>query len=120
MTNPKYLSTVDELDNLVVLSPHERKEMEAVCEKFPFRANDYYLSLIDWKDRQDPLRRIVVPDPAELDGGGMLDPSHEKDYTKKPGLSKISHHFTPPCPPTAPRKPQKRPQKPFQSSLLAI
>jgi lysine 2,3-aminomutase len=86
MTNPKYLSTVDELDNLVGLSPNERKEMEAVCEKFPFRANDYYLSLIDWKDRQDPLRRIVVPDPAELDGGGMLDPSHEKDYTKKPGL----------------------------------
>jgi len=82
----KYLHSVDELDNFVGLEPKERQDMETVCETFPFRANDYYLSLIDWKDRHDPLRRIVIPDPRELKGGGCLDPSCEKDYTKLPSL----------------------------------
>ena len=84
--NPRYIHSIDELDNLVGLEPKERQDMETVCETFPFRANDYYLSLIDWKDRHDPLRRIVIPDPRELKGGGCLDPSCEKDYTKLPGL----------------------------------
>jgi KamA family protein len=84
--NPKYLSTISELDNLVGLASKERDAMETVSEKFPFRSNEYYLSLIDWKDDRDPLRRIVIPDPAELNGGGCLDPSCEKDYTRKPGL----------------------------------
>ena len=83
---PSYLNSIDELDNLVGLEPKERQDMETVCETFPFRANDYYLSLIDWKDRRDPLRRIVVPDARELKGGGCMDPSCEKDYTKLPGL----------------------------------
>jgi KamA family protein len=84
--NPSFLHTIDELDNRVSLDPKERKAMQRVTETFPFRTNDYYLSLIDWKDRHDPLRRIVIPDPGELDGGGLLDPSCEKDYTKLPGL----------------------------------
>ena len=84
--NPRYIHSIDELDNLVGLGPKERREMENVTQTFPFRANDYYLSLIDWKDRRDPLRRIVVPDPCELKGGGCMDPSCEKDYTRLPGL----------------------------------
>ncbi|WAC04382.1 MAG: KamA family radical SAM protein [Methanoregula sp.] len=83
---PRYLTSIDELDNLVGLEPKERQDMETVCETFPFRANDYYLSLIDWKDRHDQLRRIVIPDPRELKGGGCMDPSCEKDFTKLPGL----------------------------------
>jgi KamA family protein len=84
--NPKYIHTIDELDNLVGLPKKDFPEMEKVCETFPFRANDYYLSLIDWKNDRDPLRKIVVPDSRELKGGGSLDPSSEKDYTKLPGL----------------------------------
>ncbi len=84
--NPRYLTSVAELDNRVGLTAKERKEMESVTELYPFRANEYYLSLIDWKDGNDPLRRIVVPDIRELDRGGCADPSSEKDYTKKPGL----------------------------------
>ncbi|OPX70596.1 MAG: L-lysine 2,3-aminomutase [Methanoregulaceae archaeon PtaB.Bin108] len=84
--NSRFIHSIDELDNMVGLTPTEREEMENVTEKFPFRANEYYLSLIDWKDRQDPLRRIVVPDPRELKGGGCMDPSRERDYTRLPGL----------------------------------
>ena len=84
--NPKYLSTISELDNVVGLASKERDAMESVSETYPFRSNEYYLSLIDWKDGHDPLRRIVIPDPSELKGGGCLDPSCEKDFTRKPGL----------------------------------
>ena len=84
--NPRYLTSVAELDNTVGLTKKEREEMESVTELFPFRVNDYYLSLINWKDGNDPLRRIAIPDIKELGRGGCADPSHEKDYTKKPGL----------------------------------
>lgn len=83
---PKYIHTISELDNYVGLTKRETNEMERVCKTFPFRLNDYYLSLIDWKDDRDPLRRIVIPDPRELKGGGSLDPSSEKDYTRLRGL----------------------------------
>jgi KamA family protein len=86
MMNQKYLSTISELDNLVGLTSKVRNAMEMVCDTFPFRSNEYYLSLIDWKDGHDPLRRIVIPDSSELNGGGCLDPSCEKDFTRKPGL----------------------------------
>ncbi len=84
--NPKYITSVSELDNLVGLAPKEREKMEVVTDLFPFRSNEYYLSLIDWKDGHDPLRKIVIPDSSELATGGCTDPSCEKDYTKKPGL----------------------------------
>jgi len=83
---PKYIQTVDELDTIVGLTKKERNDMEKVCETFPFRVNDYYLSLVDWKNDRDPLKKIVIPDPRELKGGGSLDPSSEKDYTKLPGV----------------------------------
>jgi KamA family protein len=86
MMNQKYLSTISELDNLVGLTSKERDAMETVSDTFPFRSNEYYLSLIDWKDGHDPLRRIVIPVPSELTGGGCLDPSCEKAFTRKPGL----------------------------------
>ena len=55
-------------------------------EKFPFRANSYYLSLINWDDPEDPIRRIIIPGPDELDEWGRLDPSDEESYTIIPGL----------------------------------
>lgn len=83
---PRYIQSIDELDNLVGLPRKECEEMDTVTQKFPFRSNDYYLSLIDWMDRNDPIRRIIIPDPRELKGGGSLDPSSEIDYTRLPGL----------------------------------
>ncbi len=90
--NPKIFSSIDELDNLVGLKTKDRSDMEIVTQTFPFRANEYYLSLIDWKDRHDPLRRIVVPDPRELKGGGCKDTACGKELTKFPGLRHKDAH----------------------------
>jgi len=83
---PRYITSIAELDNLVGLAKKEREMMETVTDRFPFRTNEYYLSLIDWKDGHDPLRRIVIPVSSELGHGGSADPSCEKEYTRQPGL----------------------------------
>jgi KamA family protein len=80
---PRYLTRVDQLD---ALSPEEKSMAQKVEEKFAFRSNEYYLSLIDWNDPADPIRRIAVPDPMELEESGLLDPSRESNYTVAPGL----------------------------------
>lgn len=80
---PRYLTRVEQLKNL---GEGENAGLKKVTDKFAFRANDYYLSLIDWDDPSDPIRRIIVPSPEELDEWGRLDPSDEKTYTVIPGL----------------------------------
>ena len=54
--------------------------------EFAFRANDYYLSLIDWSDPSDPIRRLIVPSEGETADFGVLDASNEVANTKLPGL----------------------------------
>ncbi|MCP4573921.1 MAG: 4Fe-4S cluster-binding domain-containing protein [bacterium] len=60
--------------------------LDAVAERFAFRANDYYLGLIDWNDPADPIRRLVIPDVAELNAWGELDVSDEAAYRAVRGL----------------------------------
>ena len=85
---PKYLTRSEQIPEL---SAKERSDLEAVNEKFVFRTNDYYQSLIDWNDPNDPIRRIVMPDVQELDEWGQLDASNEEKYTKVRGLE---HKYT--------------------------
>jgi lysine 2,3-aminomutase len=87
MTNPRYLTHLNQIKELdCFLSSEEKAGMEKVERIFPFRSNEYYLSLIDWNDPEDPIRKIVIPDLRELDPAGGLDPSSEKSYTVMPGL----------------------------------
>jgi lysine 2,3-aminomutase len=79
----QYLTHIEQLEQL---SDQEKRELNRVTEQFTFRANDYYLSLIDWNDPEDPIRRIIIPHVGELDQWGRLDPSNEENYTIVPGL----------------------------------
>jgi KamA family protein len=79
----RYLTRIDQIEQL---SDRERTELQPVAEQFSFRSNDYYLSLIDWDDPDDPVRKIVVPHVRELAPWGRLDPSDEETYTVLPGL----------------------------------
>lgn len=66
------------------LPPEERKTLTAVTDEYVFRVSEYYLSLIDWNDPDDPIRRIVVPDLTELEEYGEWDPSDEaSNYVAK-------------------------------------
>jgi KamA family protein len=79
----KYITKIDQLE---YISPTEKAKLKQVTEEFAFRSNDYYLSLIDWNDPDDPIRKLIIPDPRELDEWGRLDPSDEKTYSVMPGL----------------------------------
>ncbi|MHB8867499.1 MAG: KamA family radical SAM protein [Thermoleophilia bacterium] len=64
----------------------DRAALERVAARYAFRANTYYLGLIDWSDPEDPIRRIIIPGPEELETWGRLDASNEHSYTKVAGL----------------------------------
>ena len=81
--NPRYISSLDEVAGI---SAEERARLARVTDLFAFRSNDYYLSLIDWNDPKDPIRRLIIPTLEELEPWGRLDPSSEHLYTQAPGL----------------------------------
>jgi lysine 2,3-aminomutase len=74
------------IDSVSQLSEEERSRLKReVTDKYAFRANDYYLSLIDWDDPEDPIRKIVIPDERELEPWGTLDASDEASNYVVPG-----------------------------------
>ena len=79
----KYLN---KLDQIAQLSQDEKDDLREVADKFVFRTNDYYQSLIDWDDPNDPIRRIVMPETGEMDDWGELDASSEETYTVAKGV----------------------------------
>jgi lysine 2,3-aminomutase len=80
---PRYITRLDQVPQLAA---EERNRLAPVAARFVFRSNSYYQELIDWQDPKDPLRRIVMPDIAELREWGELDASSESTYTRVPGL----------------------------------
>ncbi len=85
---PKYLTKLDQIPQL---TESEKRELQKVNDKFVFRTNDYYQSLINWDDPDDPIKRIIMPDIQELNEWGELDASNEEKYTKVRGLE---HKYT--------------------------
>jgi len=83
---------ITKLSDIPQLSDDERKRMERVTDFFKFRTNSYYLSLINWDDPNDPIKRLILPDEAELtDTVSLLDASHEAAVTVAPGTE---HKYT--------------------------
>ena len=74
------------IDRIPHLTADEKARLKPVTDRYAFRANDYYLSLIDWNDPHDPIRRLVIPDEIELRPWGMLDASKESDVTVRKGV----------------------------------
>ena len=83
------------LKNVTQLSDNEIKKLSAVEDKYPFKANEYYLSLINWEDPNDPIKKLIIPDLSELeDTWKGFDPSNEKHYTVMPG---VEHKYDSVC-----------------------
>lgn len=79
----KYIRKVDEIPNI---PEAEREKLRRVAEVYVFRANDYYLDLIDWNDPNDPIRQLIIPRSEELNDWGKLDASNEAANTVQPGV----------------------------------
>ena len=82
-----YPKLINKLDTIKNLSEEEKNKLKEVTKIYPFRANEYYLSLINWDDENDPIKKLIIPDYNEIEEKwGELDPSGEADYTIMEGV----------------------------------
>jgi lysine 2,3-aminomutase len=79
----RYVRKVSQIENL---TPTDRELLEKVSQRYVFRANDYYLDLIDWNDPKDPIKQLIIPREEELTDWGQLDASNEAAVTVAPGV----------------------------------
>ena len=84
----RYIRDISKIPNIPA---EEQAKLERVTNKYVFRANDYYLSLIDWSDPNDPIRRLIIPREEELSDWGELDASDERAVTVTRG---VQHKYT--------------------------
>lgn len=74
------------LNKVSQLPEIDRESLTRVSQRYAFRVTDYYLNLIDWMDPHDPLRRLVIPNVAEMNEWGELDASAEGKVTVRRGV----------------------------------
>lgn len=79
----KYVRDVGKLESIPA---EDRARLRKVAEKYVFRANDYYLALIDWDDPADPIKQLIIPRDEELNDWGKLDASNEDAVTVARGV----------------------------------
>ncbi len=82
VAQPKYIMNIDKLEQI---PKEEREKLKQITDKFVFRVNEYYLSLIDWNNPNDPIRKLVIPNENELDEYGRWDASDEDTNYAVPG-----------------------------------
>ena len=82
---------VRRLDQVSQLSGEMQARLEPVSKEYVFRANDYYLGLIDCDDPEDPIKQLIIPREEELNNWGELDASNEGSVTVGRG---VQHKYT--------------------------
>lgn len=80
------ICSIEELKKYIKISPIEEDQLKKVIQIHPMKITKYYLSLIDKNDKNDPIRRIIIPSIDELNLEGSYDTSGEHKNTKTVGL----------------------------------
>jgi KamA family protein len=84
--SPQRVKYVRDIDKIPNIPPSEREKLKRVAERYVFRANDYYLGLINWDDPNDPIKQLIIPREEELSDWGKLDASNEAAVTIARGV----------------------------------
>lgn len=82
----KNVRNVDGLLPYMKMSQEEQQRMREILAQFPMAITPYYLSLINWEDENDPIRRMAIPSVYETDLSGSFDTSGEASNTVIEGL----------------------------------
>ncbi|MFX0107319.1 MAG: KamA family radical SAM protein [Candidatus Hodarchaeota archaeon] len=80
------ITCIDDLGEIIDLSKPEEEFLNQLSKIHPIRVPEYYLSLIDENNPEDPIRRMAIPTNSELIGEGSFDTSGELSNTVLPGL----------------------------------
>lgn len=80
--------TLTQLERVLELSPDEREALNQGGMMLPVGITPYYMSLLDRKDPNQPLRRTVIPSAKEFVRmpGEADDPLGEDGHSPVPGL----------------------------------
>ena len=68
------------------LDKTEIKEMNSILDEYPMQITEYYHSLINFDDPDDPIKKMSIPSIYEFDSDGSFDTSGEGDNTVLPGM----------------------------------
>ncbi len=82
----KLITKSDEIREYVNLSDDEAVAMDDILKLYPMAITPYYLSLVDFSDPNDPIRKMCIPTINEMDLSGTLDTSGEAHNTVAEGL----------------------------------
>lgn len=82
----KGIRTVEDLAPVFGWSPEETAKRAEVAERYPMMITPYYLSLINPTNPNDPIARMCIPSPDELNPDGTFDTSGEASNSKLDGL----------------------------------
>ncbi|MGB4440044.1 MAG: KamA family radical SAM protein, partial [Sedimentibacter sp.] len=63
------------------LSSVDKNKLEEIIKTYPMSVPEYYLSLINPNDPDDPIRKLCIPSISETDMDGSFDTSGEADNT---------------------------------------
>jgi lysine 2,3-aminomutase len=80
------VTSPDDLASAGHITRAEAGELGEIVARHPMSVTRYYLSLIEWGDPADPIRKMSIPSRGESSSLGLYDTSGERENTKLPGL----------------------------------
>lgn len=83
------IESLDELQKITNLTTDEIHGVEVTLKTLRMAITPYYLSLIDFENPHDPVRRQAIPLEMEIHkaDADLLDPLHEDEDSPVPGLT---------------------------------
>jgi len=83
------IKDIPTLEKVAVLTPQEKKDLQACLKKFTMAITPYYAALMDKKNKGCPVRLQAIPTAPELrqDASDLSDPLHEDVDSPVPGLT---------------------------------
>ena len=76
----------EQMTDLFAFSEEEVQSLKEIEERYPVCVNPYYFGLIDLEDKEDPIRKMSIPNGVEFSPGGEEDTSGEAENTVIPGM----------------------------------
>jgi lysine 2,3-aminomutase len=83
-----FVSSEEQLSELIPLTEKLKKEIHRVSRVFPMRIPEFYLDLSEEENIACPLKRQSVPSEEELVAAGQDDPLDEENYFVTPSFIK--------------------------------
>lgn len=82
----RLITMTDEVRPYLCINDEDAQRLDDVLKTYPMSITPYYLSLIDFSNPDDPIRKMCIPSVQEMDLSGMLDTSGEAHNTVSEGL----------------------------------